>query len=892
MFEIRPGMKKLQKITQYRERLDRTLASPSLSDEEALKTLVKNQLIRSLENENEGCNENMVEEKTAEVSNLLDMLRSASLVNDKGLKTCETTTQPEWKLKHDNEEFRVMYREGIEGSPFHTLLAEGYVDGPVDVCLCISWESDLYKKWWPESTVPTFKILSSKCLKKVRIGEQISLVRMKIPWPLSAREAAVHYFMFEYFQDDLIVVLFKSISDLESIDDTHCPTNEATAGAKDAVRIDMVGGFALQKVTNERSYFRTISSTDIKMDFVPPSLLNFISRQLIGNGLKLYQKVVSSKLNCNDDYSKALSGPLYSHIREALFSRNKSNGALEEKKLHNDTFSLSEEHLVKDKTDESLVDVDQKVDNDHPASGVAPEVAKVIRGGSFDEIEEVESDESRRHEVQTPNRVVERERVNGKGNVLISSEVEQALGTLEKVIYKVRQNRLNAQKRSSSGFTNGIPPKENNAGNPKSLEGGVCGSGEHVLEASKEEFVKTTQPESARNSSVIHNSSNAGSNSLSKDVNPNRVLPTSLEQELSVSHDSNQVALLSSNDGTTETPAVDHTMHRSDRMNSEINGDQESRPSRTKKSRQQKALRLYAPTMSTKKLLTPLSAILRRTLTPTTALFTFNSSRNFQSPAFFSSSVEADRRLFPFGGFCFPGNHRIPGKCFVSSQSAEKADAKCWNCSASPEAVPFLLCSCCRCIQPVDKSVDYFQIFGLERKYDTKVDDLEGKYKAWQKKLHPDLVHTKSEKEREYAAEQSARVIDAYRTLSQSLARAIYILKLEGVDVDEEETLSESELLTEILEIREAVEEAADSQALNEIQSQMKEKLKHWSDVFTNAFRSRNFGEALKAIRRMTYYERVNESVVKKQLLGSQTVWFLSTQSLTARLTRRFRNKV
>ncbi|KAM1948154.1 hypothetical protein ACFX15_008381 [Malus domestica] len=269
--------------------------------------------------------------------------------------------------------------------------------------------------------------------------------------------------------------------------------------------------------------------------------------------------------------------------------------------------------------------------------------------------------------------------------------------------------------------------------------------------------------------------------------------------------------------------------------------------------------------MSTKKLLTPLSAILRRTLTPTTALFTFNSSRNFQSPAFFSSSVEADRRLFPFGGFCFPGNHRIPGKCFVSSQSAEKADAKCWNCSASPEAVPFLLCSCCRCIQPVDKSVDYFQIFGLERKYDTKVDDLEGKYKAWQKKLHPDLVHTKSEKEREYAAEQSARVIDAYRTLSQPLARAIYILKLEGVDVDEEETLSESELLTEILEIREAVEEAADSQALNEIQSQMKEKLKHWSDVFTNAFRSCNFGEALKAIRRMTYYERVNESVVKKQ---------------------------
>jgi len=33
---------------------------------------------------------------------------------------------------------------------------------------------------------------------------------------------------------------------------------------------------------------------DVKLDFVPPSLINFISRQLIGNGFRLYQKVVDS----------------------------------------------------------------------------------------------------------------------------------------------------------------------------------------------------------------------------------------------------------------------------------------------------------------------------------------------------------------------------------------------------------------------------------------------------------------------------------------------------------------------------------------------------------------------------------------------------------------------
>ncbi|XP_070667766.1 uncharacterized protein [Malus domestica] len=186
----------------------------------------------------------------------------------------------------------------------------------------------------PLSTVSTFKVLSTKCLQKVRIGEQISLVRMKIPWPLSPREAALHYFMFEYFQDDLIVVLLKSVgnrnsllasivvpspmSDLrlgkESIDGTHCPTNEATAGAKDAVMIDLVGGFALQKVTNERSYGTTIASMDIKMDFVPPSLINFISRQLIGGGFKLYQKVICFVFKCKTIQLKIR------HMEQSIYS--------------------------------------------------------------------------------------------------------------------------------------------------------------------------------------------------------------------------------------------------------------------------------------------------------------------------------------------------------------------------------------------------------------------------------------------------------------------------------------------------------------------------------------------------------------------------------------------
>jgi len=70
-----------------------------------------------------------------------------------------------------------MYREGLDGSPFHTLLVEGYMDGPIHECLCVSWESTLYKKWWPQYAFPPFRILKSTCLQKVGVGEQICLAR-------------------------------------------------------------------------------------------------------------------------------------------------------------------------------------------------------------------------------------------------------------------------------------------------------------------------------------------------------------------------------------------------------------------------------------------------------------------------------------------------------------------------------------------------------------------------------------------------------------------------------------------------------------------------------------------------------------------------------------------
>ncbi|KAL6536795.1 hypothetical protein OROMI_026376 [Orobanche minor] len=66
------------------------------------------------------------------------------------------------------------------------------------------------------------------------------------------------------------------------------------------------------------------------------------------------------------------------------------------------------------------------------------------------------------------------------------------------------------------------------------------------------------------------------------------------------------------------------------------------------------------------------------------------------------------------------------------------------------------------------------------------------------------------------------------------------------------------------MELREAIDEADDTRVLSEIPAQLREKLRFWSHSFEDAYLSKNFKDALASIRRMTYYRRANEEIVKK----------------------------
>ncbi len=94
-------------------------------------------------------------------------------------------------------------------------------------------------------------------------------------------------------------------------------------------------------------------------------------------------------------------------------------------------------------------------------------------------------------------------------------------------------------------------------------------------------------------------------------------------------------------------------------------------------------------------------------------------------------------------------------------------------------------CSACGKVQP-PVPVDYFTFFGFPRKLNLDTAVLEKEFYPLSRHLHPDLFARADPQERAWSLEQSSRLNDAYRTLKDPIKRTEYLLRLEGVELEEQ----------------------------------------------------------------------------------------------------------
>jgi len=166
--------------------------------------------------------------------------------------------------------------------------------------------------------------------------------------------------------------------------------------------------------------------------------------------------------------------------------------------------------------------------------------------------------------------------------------------------------------------------------------------------------------------------------------------------------------------------------------------------------------------------------------------------------------------------------------------------------------------------------MDAFDVLGLPPLFELDATALEQRYRDLQRQLHPDkFVHASSSERRE-SLSRAVSVNEAYRALKDELKRAeLVFTRLSGKHPDKQST-ADSELLMEVMELREELAEARQKRALPRAlaldalvsERETNEKLK-----LTQAFASMSGGDhapletAARALTRLRYYRRFHDEV-------------------------------
>ena len=134
--------------------------------------------------------------------------------------------------------------------------------------------------------------------------------------------------------------------------------------------------------------------------------------------------------------------------------------------------------------------------------------------------------------------------------------------------------------------------------------------------------------------------------------------------------------------------------------------------------------------------------------------------------------------------------------------------ASCWSCGGPTDAAS-AFCGTCRAVQP-PQPVDHFGRLGLPVDFAVDIGELDRRYFALQRQLHPDRFATRTARERAISQSQAVALNEAYEALKDPLTRATYLLKLKGVDANPDgcHTVNDPTLLMEQMERREALLEA------------------------------------------------------------------------------------
>lgn len=142
---------------------------------------------------------------------------------------------------------------------------------------------------------------------------------------------------------------------------------------------------------------------------------------------------------------------------------------------------------------------------------------------------------------------------------------------------------------------------------------------------------------------------------------------------------------------------------------------------------------------------------------------------------------------------------------------------------------------------------NYFEVFSLPAKLQIDTAALERQFYTLSRKLHPDRFASRPVVEQEAALAESSQLNDAYRTLKDPVLRTQYLLKLEGVELEEQSKAATDaaratgsqkkqivppELLEEVFELNMQLQEMRAAKQMGEDEPELRRDLMTAKDSF------------------------------------------------------------
>ena len=142
--------------------------------------------------------------------------------------------------------------------------------------------------------------------------------------------------------------------------------------------------------------------------------------------------------------------------------------------------------------------------------------------------------------------------------------------------------------------------------------------------------------------------------------------------------------------------------------------------------------------------------------------------------------------------------------------------------------------------------------------WEVDFEQLDIKFRALQKALHPDRYATKNDFEKRLAVQTAATINQAYQTIKNPLSRAQYLLELENLDASQEtHVTSDGQFLMEQMLLREALSEVRGNenakQSLVSLSIEAQQNAAKIQSDFANQYQQKAYNKAFDSLAKMQF---------------------------------------